>query len=133
MFDLACVEPFVSAPYPTPAIVWIARAPQRRSATPASLGSIVFFKNVADAAAIPAAPEGGFLFYLAGDVFMMSMPALPGEGTVWALRSYVGTITGAPGSFTFNEPEARPFTAVGATTALEFGVSSVVATPRGKI
>ena len=58
---------------------------------------------------------------------MMSMPALPAAGTVWALRSYVGTITGTPGSLTFNSPTVRPFTAVGATSALEFGVSSVVA------
>jgi hypothetical protein len=46
---------------------------------------------------------------------------------VWALRSYIGTITGGPGAYTFNEPEVRPFTAIGATSALEFGVSSVVA------
>jgi hypothetical protein len=58
---------------------------------------------------------------------VMSMPALPAAGTVWSLRTYVGTITGAPGSFTFNSPQALPFTAIGATAALEFGVTSTVA------
>ena len=75
----------------------------------------------------PAAADAGFVFYLAGDVFVMSMPALPAEGTVWALRSYAGTITGAPGAYTYTPPTVRPFTAVGATSALEFGVASTVA------
>ena len=49
----------------------------------------------------PPAADPGFLFYIAGDVFLMSMPALPAAGTVWSLRSYVGTIAGAPGAYTF--------------------------------
>ncbi|MEO6055505.1 MAG: hypothetical protein ABIQ49_01575, partial [Gemmatimonadales bacterium] len=69
----------------------------------------------------------GFIFYMAGDVFAMSMPALPAAGTVWALRAYVGEIIGPPGAYSFVPAPVRPFNAIGATAALEFGVSSVVA------
>ena len=126
--DLGCVEPFatgrVSAE--TQLRLQCAGAPVALSST-ASLGPVAFFRNLAEAAAAPVAAEPGFVFYLAGDIFLMSMPALPAAGTVWALRAYHGTIVGTPGSFTFNEPEVRPFTAIGATSALEFGVNSVVA------
>jgi hypothetical protein len=57
----------------------------------------------------------------------MSMPALPAEGTVWSLRSYQGTIAGAPGAYTYTPPLVRSFTAIGATSALDFGVSSTIA------
>jgi hypothetical protein len=96
----------------------------------AQLGAVAYWKAaIADAATAAPATDPGFLFYIAGDVFLMSMPALPAAGTVWSLRSYVGTITGTPGAFTFNAAEARPFTAIGATSALQFGVTSVVASP----
>jgi predicted secreted protein len=82
---------------------------------------------VPEAAAAPAAAEPGFLFYIAGDAFLMSMPALPAAGTVWSLRTYQGTIVGAPGAYTYTPPNVRSFTALGATSALEFGVSSTIA------
>jgi hypothetical protein len=126
--DLGCVEPFASATIPEgPIRLPCAGAPVPLSST-AQLGPVAFFKaSFAEAAISPQAPDGGFLFYIAGDVFLMSMPTLPADKTVWALRSYVGTITGAPGDYAFTPATVRPFTAVGATSALEFGVSNVVA------
>jgi hypothetical protein len=104
----------------------------------AVLGPIAFFRNNGptgligggEAATNPPAAEPGFVFYIAGDVFAMSMPALPAPGTVWALRTYAGQIVGAPGAYAFTPAPVRPFTAIGATAALEFGVSSVVASAK---
>jgi hypothetical protein len=127
--DIGCVAPFVTGEIPEPSVRIPCATPVQLSQT-AQLGAVAFFKRaLADAVTAPPAADPGFLFYIAGDIFLMSMPALPASGTVWSLRSYIGTITGAPGSFTFNQPEVRPFTAVGATSALQFGVTSVVASP----
>jgi hypothetical protein len=126
--DLACVEPRFSATIPEPSVRIQCAGGVAALSNTAQLGSVAFFKtSLAEAATKPPATNPGFIFYLAGDIFVMSMAALPAEGTVWSLRSYVGTITGAPGAYTFTPPGARPFTAVGATSALEFGVTSVVA------
>jgi hypothetical protein len=126
--DLACVEPWATGNITEPAVrIQCAGAPAALSAT-AQLGSVAFFKtSLAEAATATPAADPGFIFYIAGDVFVMSMPALPAAGTVWALRSYVGEINGNPGNFTFTPAGARPFTAIGATAALEFGVTSVIA------
>jgi hypothetical protein len=130
--DLACVQPWFATAAGTGAIpvpssrIQCAGGPALLSNT-AQLGSVAFFKTtLGEAATKPPATNPGFVFYIAGDIFVMSMPALPASGTVWSLRSYTGTITGAPGAYTFT-PAIRPFTAVGATSALEFGVSSTVA------
>ena len=130
--DLGCVEPFAtgSVSVETQIRLQCAGAPVALSNT-AQLGAVAFFRNLAEAGIAPVAADPGFVFYLAGDIFAMSMSGLPAGGTVWALRSYIGTIEGTPGSFTFNQPEIRPFTAIGATSALEFGVSSVVAEATG--
>ena len=49
------------------------------------------------------------------------MAALPAEGTVWTLRTYVGAITGGQGAggdqgpYAYSNPEGfLPFTAIGA-------------------
>ena len=126
--DLGCVEPFATGRLAAEAALRIpcASGPVALSNT-AELGPVAFFRNLAEAGTVPVAAEGGFLFYLAGDVFVMSMPALPAEGAVWSLRSYQGTITGAPGAYTFTPPQVRSFTAIGATSALEFGVANTIA------
>jgi hypothetical protein len=126
--DLACVEPWFSGTIPEPSVRIQCAGGVAALSNTAQLGSVAFFKtNLAQAATAPPATNPGFVFYIAGDIFVMSMPALPAQGTVWSLRSYVGTITGAPGSYSFTPAGARPFTAVGATSALEFGVTNVVA------
>ena len=126
--DLGYVEPFATGALAVEAGLRIpcASGPAAFSNT-AELGSVAFFRNLLEAGTVPVAADGGFLFYLAGDVFTMALPGLPAQGTVWSLRSYQGTITGAPGAYAFTPPQVRSFTAVGATSALEFGVSSVVA------
>ncbi|MGH7499412.1 MAG: hypothetical protein ACREL3_11250, partial [Gemmatimonadales bacterium] len=128
--DIGCVEPFFT-PGGLQAEAAIRIPCTAAAATPfastAQLGPVAFFRNLPDAATAPAATDPGFLLYVAGDVFLMSMPALPTQGAVWALRSYSGDIVGTPGAYTFTPGTVRPFTAIGATQALEFGVSSVVA------
>lgn len=125
--DIGCVAPFVTGDIPEPSVRIPCTGAAALSQT-AQLGQVAFFKtSLAAAATAPPAVDPGFLFYIAGDIFLMSMPALPAQGTVWSLRSYVGTITGAPGAYSFTPAAVRPFTAVGATAALEFGVNSVVA------
>jgi hypothetical protein len=124
--DLGCVEPFFSLTISEPAQrIPCAAASAEALSNTAQLGPVAFFRNLPEALTAAPATDNGFLFYIAGDVFLMSMPALPADKTVWALRSYTGTITGAPGAYTFT-PATRPFTAPGATAALEFGVTSVV-------
>jgi hypothetical protein len=128
--DIGCVEPFFSGTIPEAAArVPCTAAAARPFANTAELGQVAFFKDVLSVATTaPAATDPGFLFYIAGDIFLMSMPALPASGTVWSLRSYVGAISGAVGGpYTFTPPAVRPFTAIGATAALEFGVTSVIA------
>jgi hypothetical protein len=127
--DIGCVEPFATGSVSVESSIRIAcaGAPVALSNT-AELGSVAFFRNLtAEAGTAPPAADPGFLFYIAGDVFLMSMPALPAAGTVWALRDYAGEVIGGPGGYTFTPAPVRPFTAIGATQALEFGVSSTVA------
>ncbi len=126
--DIGCVEPLATGGASGEAALRIpcTSGPAALSNT-AELGPVAFLRNLVEAGTAPVAAEGGFLFYIAGDVFLMSMAALPAEGAVWSLRSPMGTIVGAPGAYTFTPPQVRPFTAIGATSALEFGVSSTVA------
>ena len=59
------------------------------------------------AAAAYTTTGNGFIFYLAGQFFLMQMATLPPAGTVWHARYYSGVITGTPGSFAFT-PDVRP-------------------------
>jgi hypothetical protein len=83
---------------------------------------------------VPAA-NNGFLLYITGDIFTVEPTGgtVPASGTVWALRQYVGAITGGNGSggsegpYAFAQPDAvRPLTAVG--TDLRVGFNSTNAT-----
>ncbi len=126
--DIGCVEPMATGSVSVETGLRIAcpSAPVALSNT-AALGAVAFFRNLPEAATNPADANPGFIFYLAGDVFTMAMAALPAANTVWALRSYAGEIVGGPGAYTFTPSPVRPFNAVGVTSALEFGVTSVVA------
>jgi len=57
--------------------------------------------------AAQAATGTGFIFYIAGQFFVMQMAALPASGTVWNVRTYAGSILGSPGTFSF-APQVRP-------------------------
>jgi hypothetical protein len=61
----------------------------------------VVFGSSAFGVTAPAATGSGFIFYIAGQFFLMQMAALPAAGTVWSLRTYAGEINGSPGNFAF--------------------------------
>lgn len=136
--DMVCVEPLRSV-LPGQALripcsqAGVFTSPPYKLSNTAQLGSIGFASGAAanTAAATPAA-QPGFLFYLAGHQFLMQMPALPTPGTVWALRTYTGAISGgngaegAHGPYSFT-PAVRPFTAVGAQTQVTISAATVVA------
>jgi len=69
----------------------------------------VVFGSSAYGAAAPAATGNGFIFYIAGQFFLMQMAALPTAGTVWNLRTYSGSITGSPGSFALAAQASPPW------------------------
>src|SRR5438552_5731305 len=65
-----------------------------------------------------AATGNGFIFYLNGHFFLMSMAALPPAGTVWNARFYSGAVTGTTGSYAFiaaTRPPAVPGLRIQAT------------------
>jgi len=60
--------------------------------------SPVYFQTSASGTNLSAATAtgNGFIFYMAGQLFVMQMSALPAAGTVWHYRNYSGIITGLP-------------------------------------
>jgi hypothetical protein len=139
--DVACVEPLRSVlPGPAARIPCsqagvFTSAPYKLS-NQAQLGVIAFgsgaVANLKDPALAPPAGQPGFLFYLAGHQFLMQMAALPAAGTIWALRTYAGAISGGKGvegdhgAYSFT-PAIRPFTAIGAQTQVTISASTVIA------
>ena len=71
--------------------------------------------------------------YLAGHIYMFEMAALPAQGAVWSVRSYVGAIAGGNGAagslgpYKFT-PEGSTFSAVGAQLQVSFDVIDQVNT-----
>lgn len=103
--DIFCIDP-------VPAILGATYASGCTGTAPAFLMnharlSPVVFGSSAFGVAAPAATGNGFIFYVAGQFFLMQMAALPAPGTVWNLRTYAGTIVGNPGGFAF-VPATRP-------------------------
>jgi hypothetical protein len=99
----------------------------------AALSNIALFKDTPANSQTAAVSGTGFVFYIVGDLFIMQMTALPAQGVVWSMRTYSGAITGGkgPGSGDTGQPyrftpAASPFTAVGATVKVEFGVVNQV-------
>ena len=77
----------------------------------ARLSPVAFGGSLFAGAAALTATGNGFIFYIAGQYFVMQMAALPAAGTVWNLRTYSGTIMGSPGFFSFwaqHRPPAVP-------------------------
>jgi hypothetical protein len=66
----------------------------------------------------------GFLFYIAGQFFVMQMAALPSAGTVWNLRTYAGYIRYVPGTFHFYSA-VRPAAVPGLKLQIKFAPSVV--------
>jgi hypothetical protein len=89
----------------------------------------IYGGSVANGAVAPVNANAGFGIYLAGHIFMMELAggAVPAQGTVWTMRSYIGYVNGATGSYTFT-PQPRTFNAVGADVKLSVSASNTLAT-----
>jgi hypothetical protein len=125
--DFTCVEPLrsfaaVQGSYPCAAPAYTLS----RTATPGPIA--IWDQAAANAKTAGVRPGGGFALYLAGTVTIFELAAaLPGPGTVWSLRTYVGAISGGRGAagnrgpYTFT-PAPRPLTAVGVELRLDYQV-----------
>jgi hypothetical protein len=89
--------------------------------------SQVAFTSTAFAAAASAATGTGFIFYIAGQFFMMQMAALPAAGTVWNLRTYSGDITGTSGSYAWVDA-TRPPAVPGLQVSVQYSGSTTTTT-----
>jgi len=134
--DMACVGPLnaTTGGLSGPALrIPCTAATDYQLSQTATLGQIGFSQGpIANDATAAPAPESGFIFYLAGHQFLMQMPALPAAGTVWALRTYAGAVTGGNGPFGAAGPysfqgSTRPFTAIGAIVNASITPNNAVA------
>ncbi|HEX5876806.1 MAG TPA: hypothetical protein VF468_00505, partial [Actinomycetota bacterium] len=133
MVDIGCVEPIKSAFSPGMDQRIPCDGGTAALETTAVLSDVALFKDVPENSQTAAVSGQGFMIYIVGDLFLMQMAALPAQGTVWAMRTYAGAITGGkgPGSGDTGQPyrftpAVNPFTAVGATVKVEFGVVNQV-------
>jgi hypothetical protein len=79
-------------------------------------------------------PNPGFSMYLAGHIFFFELApgsAVPAQGTVWTMRSYIGYVSGGNGAagslgpYSFT-PEPRSFSALGAKLNLQFNATNAI-------
>ncbi len=138
--DFACVEPFrtlAAGSFLCP----VGTGPYLLSNT-AVPGPVGFFSGGAYPPAVPVvnAANAGVAMYIAGDMFTFELTggAVPAAGAVWALRQYVGAITGGNGAagdfgpYAFSHPEeVLPLTAVGAELRAVYSVRNQVAAATG--
>jgi hypothetical protein len=137
--DFTCVEPLrtfaaVQASYPCTVPAYTLS----RTAVP---GPIAIWDQAATNAKTAAVrPRAGFALYLAGNITNFELTAgLPGAGTVWSLRTYVGAISGGRGAagnrgpYIFT-PTSRPLTAVGVELRLDYqAINRVVAATKNDL
>jgi hypothetical protein len=136
--DFACVEPFRT--YAAGGLICPSTTAPYRLSNTAVPGTVGFFSGGAYPPAVPIVPGGsnGFALYISGDMFTFELAggAVPAAGTVWALRQYVGAITGGNGvgagslgPYAYSNPEGiRPLTAVGVELSTKITVvNNVVA------
>jgi hypothetical protein len=136
--DMGCVEPLRSL---GTTISCGSGGPTYQLSQTAVPGPVAFFSTglaaAQDPVGFPASNEPGFIFYLAGDWFTMSLSAgVPAAGTVWSLRQYIGAINfgngvaGNYGPYEFQNVEhVLPMTAVGATLRVSYDVTNQVNAP----
>jgi len=100
-------------------------------------GPVAFYSVTAPNTAV-VAPNAGFGMYLSGDLFLFELEggAVPAQGTVWSLRSYIGAVSGGHGAagdggdYAFRTPEnVRPLTSVGSVLQSSFTVSNTTTAP----
>jgi hypothetical protein len=89
----------------------------------------------ADETAATPRPNPGFGMYLSGHIFLFELApgsAVPADGTVWTMRSYIGFVNGgngaagALGPYSFT-PVVRNFSALGASLNLTYTATNAVA------
>ena len=92
--DFSCVPPLSTSPaaqaqLPCPGAVY-------QLSNTAVPGPIAFFSGALSVnRTAPVAPNPGFAMYMPGHLFLFELSgSLPGAGTVWSLRDYVGAIRG---------------------------------------
>ena len=130
--DFGCVEPFRT--YAAGGFTCAVAAALSNTAVPGPVG---FFSGGGYPPAVPVVPAAnpGFAMYISGDMFTFELTggALPAQGTVWALRQYVGAIVGGQGAggdygpYQYSNPEeVLPLTAVGAELRSAFNVQNVI-------
>ena len=127
--DWACVYPAWLNPEPGVFQPVCSSAQPFKLDSTAQLNFVALFKGATSGASGAARQvEKGFGFYLAGEVFFMTMPALPAAGTVWSMRSYVGAILGgtAPAPSYTLSAQNRTLSAVGAELRINFTVANVI-------
>jgi hypothetical protein len=131
--DFACVEPFRT--YQAGGFLCPLSTPAYKLSNTAVPGTVGFFSGGAYPPAVPivTAASAGFAMYIAGDMFTFELTGgtLPAAGTAWALRQYVGAITGGQGAggdlgpYAYSNPEGiRPMTAVGAELVATLSVTN---------
>jgi len=100
--DVACVDP----------VNGYVAALANGCANPAPLKNTAHLSTTAIATgtfgSVPASQGPGFIFYLAGKFWLVSMPALPSAGTVWHARYIAGHIIGARPNLTFAPAAVTP-------------------------
>ena len=144
--DFGCVEPFRSqgrpqARIPCGGTTAVGDGPVFTLTRQASIDTVVFFTgDTLQNFRVSTNTGPGFAMYIAGNDFVFQTSTLP-QGTVWSLRDYVGAITGGNGWGGDAGPYAYfkqdnltniplPFSAVGATIAVDFDVVNQVRAPK---
>jgi hypothetical protein len=128
--DISCVAGMRTAARVQSLIPCAAATPTYAFTQTATLGDIALWSTTsANARSLTLSPtraNAGFMFYLAGDITMFQVTALP-TNTVWTLRQYAGAIAGGPlrsyGPYKFT-PVVRPFNAEGASVVATYDVTN---------
>jgi hypothetical protein len=133
--DFGCVAPLNDANRQPDGALWLIADctagpiyPLSNTAIPGPIA--IYGGALTSGATAPQNPNNGFGLYLAGHIFMMELAggAVPAQGTVWTMRSYIGYINGgtpygSPYAFT---SQPRTFNAVGADLKLTVTASNEV-------
>ncbi|MFN8652368.1 MAG: hypothetical protein U0133_10730 [Gemmatimonadales bacterium] len=130
--DFGCVAPLKTSAA-VQGVIPCTGATQYTLTRQAALSPVIFAVNNSNNDRTAQKGGTGFLMYMPGGIYEFQMAALP-SNTVWALRDYVGGISGGTGfggnlgPFTFLEA-TRPFSAVGLQVNVSFDVKNNVLAP----
>jgi hypothetical protein len=133
--DMGCVEPWKSfgSVGGAAGVIPCAAGPAYVLSQTVVPGPVAIYdQSVALAATAPPRPGLGFILWLPGTYTVFELAGgVPAQGTVWSMRSYVGSIRGGQGAagdegpYTFT-PRARPLTATGVVLNVNFDVVNQV-------